>query len=515
MKRYTRTQYSIMNVFASFIGYGLNVLLSFICRIVFVRCLSEEYLGISSLFANIISVLSLSELGIGTAIVYALYKPIADNDKKKIASLMKFYGTAYKIVGIFIFSAGVICLPFLNLIIRETPNIPDSLQIIYLLYLFSTASSYFFSYRSSIITASQRNYVVLGISYAVVVIQDIIQIVILFVTKNFMAYLVIQVICTYVTNVLISRKARKDYPYIVEGKVEPLSKEECWRLFKDIKALTVSKLSGILVNNTDNIVITYFRGLITTGAASNYTLLSATLAALVNQVFGSMTASIGNINAIETDERKYFYFKTINMANFWIYGWCAIGIALVSSDIVSLCFGNRYVLSTEIPLILAVNFYMVGMQNAVWTYKTTLGLFKYGQYILLVTAALNIIGDIFLGAKWGLLGIFAATAISRALTNCWYEPYAVFKYGLHMNPIQYFWSYLKYLIITCFAGGISAVICSYIVFFPMINVVVKLIVCSLIPNMIFVFCFYRTKEYQYIFGKVRKFMIDIKVKLLY
>lgn len=503
-----------MNIFASFVGYGLNVLLSFICRMVFVRCLAEEYLGISGLFTNILSVLSLSELGIGTAIVYALYKPIAEDDKKKIASLMRFYGIAYKAVGIFIFIVGVACLPFLKIIIREVPNIPESLRIIYLLYLFSTASSYFFSYRSSIITASQRNFVVLGISYAVVVIQNIVQIIVLLTTKNFMAYLIIQVVCTYVTSVLISRKAKEDYPYICEKNIEPLTKGECWRLFKDIKALTVSKLSGILVNNTDNIVITYFNGLITTGAASNYTLLSSTLSALVNQVFGSMTASIGNVNAVESDERKFFYFKAINMANFWLYGWGAIGMSLVSSDIVALCFGNHYVLASEIPLILAINFYMVGMQSAVWTYKTTLGLFRYGQYILLITAALNIIGDIVLGSQWGLFGIFAATAISRALTNCWYDPYAVFKYGLHKNPLQYFGIYLKYLIVICLTGGICTTICNKIVFSPAVNVICKLVVCSLIANFLFIICFYHTREFQYIVEKMRSLILDIGDKIL-
>lgn len=514
MSQYSRTQYSIINIFTSFAGYGLNILLSFVCRMVFVRCLAEEYLGINGLFTNIISVLSLSELGIGTAIVYALYKPIAEGDKKKIASLMRFYAIAYKAVGIFVFIAGVACLPFLGIIVRDTPDIPENLQVIYLLYLFSTASSYFFSYRSSIITASQRNYVVLGISYAVVVIQNIVQIIVLLATKNFMAYLIIQVVCTYVTNFLISMKAKKDYPYICEKNVEPLSKHERWMLIKDIKALTVSKLSGILVNNTDNIVITYFNGLVTTGAASNYTLLSSTLSTLVNQVFGSMTASIGNVNAVESNEKKFFYFKVINLMNFWLYGWGAIGIALVSSDIVALCFGNQYVLTAEIPLILAINFYMLGMQNAVWTYKTTLGLFKYGQYILLFTAALNIIGDIVLGSKFGLLGIFAATAISRALTNCWYDPYAVFKYGLHRKPIQYLVIYLKYFIIICLAGGICAIICNYIAFSPAINVICKFIICSLIPNMVFVVCLYKTKEFKYVAETVKNLILNVRNKML-
>lgn len=510
----SRTKYSVMNMSVSFFGYFLNIFLSFICRIVFARCLAEEYLGISGLFTNIISVLSLSELGIGTAIVYALYKPIAEGDKKKIASLMRFYGKAYKTVGLFVFIIGLLCVPFLSLIIQDTPNISEDIRIIYIFYLFSTASSYFFSYRSSIITANQRNYIVLGISYAVVIIQNVFQILILVFTKNYMAYLIIQVIGVYVMNALISYKAKKDYPYIVSNEIEPLSKDEIRKLVKDIKALTVTKLCGILVNNTDNIVITYFNGLVTTGAASNYILLSNMLTSLVNQFFGSMTASIGNVNATENEETKYFLFNVINFANFWLYGWGAIGIAVVSTDIVNLCFGTGYVLPISIPIILAINFYMVGMQNAVWIFKSTLGLFKYGQYILLITATINIIGDIILGSKLGLFGIFLATAIARAVTNCWYDPYVVFKYGFHKNVIHYLRSYLKYLGIVIITASCCFYICSYIHFSLVLNVVIKMLVCIVIPNLIFVLFFYRTDVFQYVLVKIKRLLSDLVIRML-
>ena len=503
MSRRSRTEYSLMNMSTSFIGYGLNIVLSFVCRMIFVRCLSEEYLGISGLFTNIISVLSLSELGIGTAIVYALYKPIADNNEKKIASLMNFYGKAYKIVGFFIFIVGLMCVPFLDFIIKEPPNIKENIKVIYILYLFSTASSYFFSYRSSIITANQKNYIVQGISYIVVIIQNVFQIAVLLITKNFMAYLIIQVVCVYITNVFISYKAKKDYPYIDAKNIEPLPKEEVWELIKNIKALTITKLCGILVNNTDSIVITYFNGLVTTGTSSNYTMLSTMLTTLVNQVFSSMAASIGNINVTENDETKFFFFDIINLANFWLYGWATIGIAVVSSDIVNLCFGSEYVLPISIPIVLAINFYIVGMQNAVWLYKSTLGLFKYGQYILLITAVINLIGDIIFGIKFGLFGIFLATVISRVTTNCWYDPYIVFKHGLHRNPISYFWSYLKHLAILLCTAICCFWACSFINYTPVLNVLIKVIICSIIPNTVFFLCFHRTDKFKYVYKRIK------------
>ena len=503
MEKRSRTAYSLMNMFANVAGYGINILASFICRMVFVRCLAQEYLGVSGLFTNILSMLSLTELGISTAIVYALYKPIAEDDHEKVASLMKFYGTAYKTIGCAVTVFGLALLPFLDVIIGEQPGITDNLHYLYLLYLFNSASSYFFSYRTTILTASQRNYIVVGINYAVVIVQNIIQIVVLITMKNFMAYLIVQILCGLLTNIITSQKAKKDYPYIAQKKVRPLSKEDKQGLAKNVKALVIYKLSGLLVNNTDNIVITYFNGLITTGVASNYTLLTGMISSLLSMIFNSMTASVGNLNAKESDETKYRIFKALNLANFWLYAWGTVGIVVVSGDLVCLLFGENYVLPQSVPIILAINFYMVGMQTAVLNYKSTMGLFRHGQYLLLLTAAINIIGDVVLGSRFGLVGIFAATAISRLFTNTWYEPYAVYKYGLHKNPVQYLWIYLKYLVIVISCTGICYFLCSFLQNTLVIRIVMKIIVCSIVPNLVFICILGRTEEFSYFKNKIK------------
>ena len=510
MERKSRTTYSLINMFANFAGYGINIVLSFICRMVFVRCLAQEYLGVSGLFTNVLSMLSLTELGIGTAVVYAMYKPIAEDNHEKLASLMKFYGTAYKVIGCTVALFGLALLPFLDLIIGDQPGISDNLHFIYLLYLFNSASSYFFSYRTTILTASQRNYVVVFINYIVVIFQNIIQIIVLLTTKNFTAYLVIQILCGLATNIITSQKAKKDYPFIAQKNVKPLSREEKRGLVKNVKALTVYKLSGLLVNNTDNIVITYFDGLVTTGIASNYTLLSGMLSSLLNMVFGSMTASVGNLNAKESDETKYRVFKALNLANFWLYAWGAVGIIVVSGDLVQLLFGENYVLPQSIPIILAINFYMVGMQTTVLNYKSTMGLFRHGQYLLLITAAINIVGDIVLGSKFGLLGIFAATAVSRLFTNTWYEPYAVYKYGLHRNPVQYLWIYLKYLGLLILCTGLCYFLCAMLKVSLVPRILLKILVCSVVPNSVFLCVFGRTEEGKYLKEKAVSILAGFK-----
>lgn len=504
MKQRSRTEYSLINIFAGLAGYGINTVVGFICRIVFVRTLSADYLGVSGLFTNILSMLSLAEMGISSAITYALYKPLAEGDEKKTASIMQFYRRAYAAIGCFVALVGLATLPFLNVIITDPPKIKESIYLLYLLYLLNTVISYFFSYRQSILTASQRQYIVSGYSYVITITQSIVQMVYLLLTHEYIGYLLIQVAGGVIYNVWVSRKAAKDYPYIKDRDVEPLSREERRSLFRNIKALTINKISGVLVNSTDNIAITFFNGISSVGYASNYTLFSTTLDRLVTLLFNGLTGSVGNLNATSDNETRYRFFKALNLANFWLYGWTAIGMAVVSGDLVQWFYGADYVLPLKIPLILAINFYTIGMLHASYTYKSTLGLFRYGQYILIFTGIINIVLDVILGKRYGVMGIYLATLIARVCTNLWYEPYAVYRYGLKKNPLLYLGRYLKFSVILAAAGLLSYWVCSFCHFPVMVNVFVKIIICSVIPNGVFFAVFCTTEEGKYLIGSAKR-----------
>lgn len=514
MVKRSRTEYSAINIIASLGGYALNLVLSFVCRIVFVRELSAEYLGINGLFSNILSILSLTELGIGTAMIYALYSPVAIDDHKKIAAYMKLYGTAYRIIGAVIALLGLLLIPFLHLLIQNPPDIPENITFLYLLFLFSTVSSYFFSYRSSILIANQQNYIVLGISYGIVILQNAAQIIALIVFKNFIIYLILQVVFMLVSNIVISAVAVRKYPYIKSNEVEKLSKPEIKDLAKNVKALTVTKLSGILVNNTDNIVITFFNGLVTTGVVSNYFLLTNVISSLVNQIFTSLSASLGNLNAIGDEQHKYNVFKALNLANFWLYGWASVGIVVLSTDIVAVFFGTEYVMGIKIPIILAINFYMLGMQCVVGLYKSTMGLFRYGQYVLLFTAVLNLLGDILLGKQWGVFGIFVATAIARLFTNTWYEPFVVFKHGFHGYFGSYTIRYCIYLVLVTGTCALTYIVCQLIRFPLTAGLFVKLFICIILPNSVFLVVFWRLPEFKYLLGIAGTIKQKIKKKFI-
>lgn len=510
MKNRSRTEYTILNTLTGMGGYFLNTVLGFVCRMVFVQCLSADYLGVNGLFTNILSMLSLAELGIGSAVVYALYKPLAENDEEKIASLVKLYGTAYRIIGLVVALVGLALMPFLNVIIQDQPAIRESIYLLYAINLFNIASTYFFSYRTSLIIAAQQNYIVAAVSYAVSLAQSAIQIAALLLTRNYLAYLLIQSVGVFVNNVVISHIAVKKFPYIRNQDIKPVPREERKQIFANVRDLTFYKISGLLVNSTDNILITFFDGLTVTGVASNYTLLVNTLNSLLALVFNGLTASIGNHNATETKEKQFEMFRFLNMMNFWIFGWGALGIVFCSGDLVEFCFGGEYVMGLEIPLVMAANFYTVGMMNAVWTYKHTLGLFRYGRFLQIGTGILNIAFSILLGQRMGIFGILLATIFARGLTNLWYDPYVIMKHGFSLSPWIYLKRYLRNLCVLFLAGGICWFLFRFVGGTALVRSVVKVILCSLIANGVFLAAFFRTPEFRklkQIAGNVRSILL--------
>ena len=501
MRNNSRTLNSARNIFAGFISQGIVLGVGFINRMVFIRCLSAEYLGLNGLFTNILSMLSLAELGIGTAIVYALYKPLAENDERQIAILMKFFAKAYKAIGLFVAVIGIGLLPFLNQLIGEAPNVHENIYTVYLLYLFNTAVSYFFTYKSSLLIADQKNYILTIISSLVTIIQCAAQCLILLLTRNYLLYLICQIACSLIYNFIISGIASHCYPFLRRYPKERLDAQTQHTLFTNVKALVITKVSGILVNSTDNIIITALNGLVTTGINSNYVLLTSTLNGILNVVFSGLTASIGNANAIESSERKKQIFYAINLLNFWLYGWCTISFIILANDLVELFFGKEYLLSMDIVLIMAVNFYTVGMQNAVWTYNSTLGLFRYGRYLGLLTGGLNIILSIFLGKRMGLFGILFATFLSRLFTNIWYSPYILFVHGFHDCFIDYCKRYLVFLIHFIVIFFITYWLINITVNSIMYAVLFKIVICIFIPNILIALIYHRTAEFKLLCSK--------------
>ena len=504
MNNESRTANSLRNIITGIIGYFFSTIFSFLGRTVFIHTLSAEYLGINGLFSNILSMLSLAELGISSAIVYALYYNIKKKDEQAIAALMNFYRSAYRIIGCVVAAVGIILLPFLSSIVGEAPNIKENIYILYILYLFNTSSTYFFSYKFSLLSADQKHYIVSGLSYIVSYVTTAIQIIILLASKNYLLYLIIQFISILVYNIIVSRIAERVYPFLKKYKCLKISLIQRKALIKNVKALVIIKISSMLVTSTDNIIINVFNGLSVTGVTSNYTLLSNTVNSVLTQIFNGITASVGNYNALRTDDEKYELFNHVNFLNFWFYGWSSICLILLSNPFIEIIWGKNYVSSFSIPLAIGINLYILGMQNATWTFKSTLGLFNYGKYILLGTAGINLFLSCLLGKYFGVFGILIATSIARCCTNVWYEPYAVFKYGFHKSPVLYFKNYIKYAALEIILFSLTYTLCSFIKLELWPTLLCKLLICIIFPNFVILLLFYNTSEFQYVLSLISR-----------
>ena len=441
-----RIENSIRNSATGIIAQACNAVLGIVTRTFFIRYLSAEYLGVNGLFSNILTMLSLAEMGIGGAITYSMYKPIAQNDHRKIAQLMNLYRVAIAAVGLCI-------APFLEYIIKDQPQI-DHLTLIYLLYLCNTVLSYFFAYKRSILSADQMERVIQLFTLVFQVIRYTLQVIVLILFKNFIAFLSIQIVCTFLENFSLSVYADRRYPFLKTYRNEKLNPSERKPIFDNIKALFIYKIGSTALDGTDNIIISAFDGIINVGLLSNYGLITGSLQAFLNKITGALTGSVGNFVAKEDNRRHEDLLDNIAFLHYLLYGLLFVGCMGILQPFISLWAGEQYVLSYRIVFVHCLNIYIFGMMNAVWLFRSTMGLFIYGRWRPLISAIINIVVSILLAKRIGLLGVLLGTTITRVVTNVWFDPYIVYRHGLNKSPLRYYLKWLKYLGVILADAGI-------------------------------------------------------------
>lgn len=513
MNNDSRFSNSVKNISFGFIAQISQMILGFVSRTIFIKFLAVEYLGVNGLFSNILSLLSLAELGIAGAISYSFYKPLADKDEVKIAALINFSAKIYTSIALIVAVLGLLVVPFLDDIVKNPPKeLANDLVIIYLLFLFNTVSAYFLQYKISIFQADQRSYLIFKNNTLFFFLQNLFQILVLLFFKNFIFYLIIQTIFQLLGNVVLSFKVNKYYPFLKKYKEVKLDSESKKQIYSNVKSNSFIKIGGIVVNSTDNLILNYFSGIAMVGLLSNYNLLIGLGSSLIVQVFSSLTASVANINAIESQDKKIETFNLINFMNFWIYGVVSVVIIFLINDFILIWIGQNYILPISVVILLVINFYMYGMQNAVWMFKFTFGIFKQGQYLILLTALINLVLSFVFGYYYGLVGILAATAIARLLTNAWFDPYIVFKLGLNSNPVNYLIKYINYFLVLLLSIAILFSINYFLFFEGLLASILKLGIVLFVPNFL-IFVFYKnSEEYKRLMQIITSVFIKFKVK---
>lgn len=511
MNSNSRTYNSISNTIYGIVTQTATVLLSFVTRSVFIKYLSIEYLGVNGLFTNILTILSLAELGFGTAIIYSMYKPLADNDTSLLSALMMLYSRVYKTIGFVVGLLGILIIPFLNTIIKDAPDV-GSIKLIYILFLLNSVSSYFFAYKRAIIQADQKQRVISKNKLLFSIFKMCAQILILVVTNSYILFLIIQIVSTFLENLVISHIANKMYPFLKETNFYSLNKQETKVIWTNVKALMIYKVGSTILDGTDNIIISTFIGVSSVGLLSNYTLIIGSVSMLLAQLTSAITGSVGNYMAKESSEKKEELLYKITFVYFIFYGYSFVFLFVLLNPFITIWIGNKYLLSKAVVLVLSINWYIYGMISPVWTFRSTLGLFVHGKYRPAISAIINVVVSIIFAMKFGVIGVLLGTTLTRLITNSWYDPYIVYKHGLHTSPLKYYLIQIKYAITLLIIIGILNFGFSFIPSVNIVTFIIRIIVIILVMPLVTWLGFHKRDEFSYLIVLAKKIIKSGKNK---
>lgn len=448
MNKRSRTKNTLISASTGLLGYLVTYLVAFVYRTVFIHSLGKVYLGVEGLFSNILALLSLAELGISTAISFSLYKPLAENDKETIKSLMTYFRKFYIAIAAFIAVAGVILTPFIDFFIKEPPDIKEPLWLIYLLYLASTVASYGIVYKQTLINADQKVYIVSIVQNLTTVLRSILQMVWLITIGSFIPILVIQIVSQLLSNYVLAIKADKLYPFLRTKPIKPLDISTKESISKKIKALFLYKIGAVVVAGTDNILISKFIGIVLVGVYTNYNTLLSMAKTLTNFFIKAVTPGVGNLAVTKTPAEGQRIFHELNFLVFYIFSLLTLEFSVLLNPFITLWIGSDYLLDGFTVSILLINFYLYGMHQTQLIYRNVLGLYIYCRWKPVAEAIINISASLLFIRYFGLPGVFLGTFTSFVTTTFWVEPYVLYKHYFKRGAKVYCVNYLQYAVFT-------------------------------------------------------------------
>lgn len=499
-----RTSYSMKNIITQFLYNIISIIFLFVSQTLFIRILGVEYNGLNGLFTNVLTILNLFELGIGSSITYNLYKYVKNKDTSTIKSIMYFYRKAYNYIALLIMFVGILLIPFLHYFVKDL-SININLTIVYLLFLLSTVSSYILSYKRNLIIASQQNYIINIIRIIFIMLLNISQILILIISKNFYLYLIIKIIFVLIENIFINYKANKLYPYLKEKNIDKLDNEIKDSIINRVKALFIHKTSGAVTNGTDNILISSFLGIVTAGLYTNYNYIVTSIKKLFGNVINVITPSVGNLLIEENYDKNYDTYKRIIFLNYWIAIFTSCSLLLLTQPFIKLWIGDKYLLNYSVLIALVINYYQTMMRSTYITFKDAAGIWIEDKYIPILQLSINLISSIILLKMFGLKGVFIGTILSSLVLWLYSYPFLVYKRLFNRSIYNYILETLKHIILFIFMLFISYHISRYIK-----NIFILCGISLVLPNLILFIIYHRTKEYKYYLSLFKKTIKRLK-----
>lgn len=502
-----RTKNSIYNLLGSFLFYFVKIIFLFIGQTCLIKILGNQYNGVKGLFSNIISMLSLAELGIGAAIVYNLYEPVRNNDIDIIKSIMQFYKKCYHIIAMIVLLAGFCILPFIKSIVG-TVNISENIYLLFLLFLLDSVASYLLSYKRSIIYVEQKNYIISLFDTLYIIVLQILQIAVLYFLHNFIVYLVVGIICRIGENTLIHIYANIKYPFLKEGNVHKLQKNVIDDIIEKVKGLLFHNIGSYVVLGTDNILMSKLVNIIAVGFYSNYLMVINALSNVLSQIIQSVQASVGDLLVEKNYKKNYEIYKRLEFANFWIYSVVSVTVYYLIQDFIVLWLGKNYLFDNIVVFCIILNFWQTGMRNVISAFKTGAGIFYEDRYVPIIESIVNIILSILLTVKLGIIGIFLGTFVSTLCLFLYSYPILVYKPLFKRNAREYY----KYILTAFFKWIVTILFVSFIdnridevnyISNKYILFVIKGILIFFVTNIIFLIFHLRTDEFKFWVNKIK------------
>ncbi|MHB1008689.1 MAG: MATE family efflux transporter [Propionibacteriaceae bacterium] len=448
----TRTGKAVRNAGSAAVGQILSTVFAFVTRTVFIYTLGATYLGVNSLFTNVLAILSFAELGVGTAMTYALYGPLARDDKAQVAALMGAYAKAYRVIGITVALVGAAVVPFLGVLMKGRPDIPD-LVVLYLVYLGNSVLSYVISYSRSLLIASQNGHLDVLNRTGFALVQALLQIGALVWTHSFLLYLVIQAACQVASNVAITRQAHRLFPGVLFQKGTRLEPDVRRGLVRNVAGMVYSKLGSAAVSASTSLFISAFVGVVAVGLYSNYLMITGIVNVVVAQGIAAVAPGLGNLTATGSREASSVAFDRLFFMNFLLVGASTAFLAVLLNPFITVWVGAQYVLSWPVTMLIVVNFFLYGIRQTAITYINACGLFWAIRYKSVAEAVISVgLSTVLLtGFHLGIAGALLSVTCSTIATNLWWEPLVVMRRALDRGMSRYLRDLIGYALATLVA----------------------------------------------------------------
>lgn len=496
-----RTNNAIRNIIWGIVGKIVTLGMPFLTRTVMIYTMGMEYVGLGSLFTSILQVLSFAELGIGSTLVFSMYKPIAEGDDEKVCALLNFYRKTYRIIGGIILSIGLFMLIFLKYLIAG--DIPDgiNIQLLFVIYLINNVLGYFlFAYKQSLFTASQRIDMISKIGMVLQLVSNICQIFVLVIFRDYYFYVIIIPIITCINNIIIAYLTNRYYPqYKCCGVLE---KKELSSIKKKVSGMMFQKIGGIVLTSVDTLVISSFLGLVQLAQYQNYYYIISALFGILTVIQQSLVAGIGNSVALESFGKNYINFKKFNFVYIWIVSWCTICLLCLFQPFMELWVGKSNTFSNYIMVLFCFYFYIYKWCDMLAVYQEACGIWWESKFVPLTAAMVNLITNIFLIKIIGIAGVLISTIISilfiydtgyaRVLFNTYFRKVnkGLFKFWIRQG---------KYFITLMMVSFITVLICDFVIIDNIMGkLIIRSLICILLPNLLFILIWKKFPEFQYI-----------------